>query len=427
MATSRTRTRVYKLEGIVYRKPNFKGSQRCHTSQAYTSSYGRTMTDIIGNSTSMKPCSSTDTVGSAGTIAGTYWYNSDRPGVSSYVCSSEVDEIRIEGALGPLPASPNFGVYSLTTSERYQARCDVYSDFRPSANLLATVAECASIKGLYTQVAQRIPKMTCEVVKRLSKSQRRHFVKKAKERGLKGANGFIKQFASDYLAFSFGVLPLVSDVKALWNASVRLGAGVLYPEIQTYHGMKTFRRKETTSTTTYGSSTNATRLYFSSCTQKDVGTIRCSETSRVQWETSHINSFAGRWDTFTNQLGLHSLFGALWEVVPFSFVADWVLPTKQLVDYLDESRAYRPAFTLLASCSSTKVEQYSRWSNFVMGRGAFNPFRYTVNQTISDPWAKSITYNRTVPSSIPSWGLDTVSGINGKRISYLAALVVQRT
>lgn len=122
-----------------------------------------------------------------------------------------------------------------------------------------------------------------------------------------------KQLANDFLAFKFGVLPLISDIE-----------GMLQNLSSFDISNKTVSAKQVESvdrvlwTQTAGGLKYEVREFLSY-------TVKTSARLRFQSELSR--SF--------QKLGLTNLAGLAWELLPWSFVADWALPIGSWINSLE--------------------------------------------------------------------------------------------
>lgn len=116
--------------------------------------------------------------------------------------------------------------------------------------------------------------------------------------------------AQEYLAFVYGLQPLVNDIYTLAEMMKKQGVKPLL-----FKGVGRAARFETEGSVTRGP------MAYTKLTQLDAqGTykVKCTLWARINPDAAGLRAI--------NQLGLLNPFGLAWDLVPFSFVVDWFLP-----------------------------------------------------------------------------------------------------
>lgn len=122
-----------------------------------------------------------------------------------------------------------------------------------------------------------------------------------------------KGFASAWLEFSFGWVPLVKDIG---GAVTLLEAGI--PEIPVWgsYGVP-FKRGASWGTSVEGWQSSAN------------GRVRCRVGSRLRVDNPNL--------ALANRLGFTNPFTVAWELVPYSFVVDWFIPVQGFLQNFSSS------------------------------------------------------------------------------------------
>lgn len=380
--------------------------------------FARTMFDQIGQTSQrMKPCSSDTlectllTFSEAGTqgIPSAY-YNFGKANGEGRIGL----HVQIPSSTIAVP-----GTVPLDTLQR--AGADVYSLLRPKAQVLTDLVQLAQMKSLFNSIKQDVSNLV-PTLRKLNPSRVKQFINEADKAGIVGAKGFLKGLSNRYLAFSFGVAPLIQTVG---DVAGILGTLIHSPQVnfpvESYHGTATHTFKPTTGKTTVQAGVICSGTYDYISTR----TVRVSSTLRVEWNDWDKSAFQDRFFVFANQIGLYSIFGTVFECVPFSFVADWIVPASVPFKWLDDSLLLKPSFNLLDSCHSVKdVTTTSYTCNSIGGIPSYPVGDKTA--TLPRVTWRRTTYTRSVPCILPSSLWTKVPGLNGRKVSYLGAMVLQR-
>lgn len=257
-------------------------------------------------------------------------------------------------------------------------------------NLAQAIAERAQTTGLL-----------CETVVRLTQG-----VMAAKKGNFKKAAGILlpnsaKKLSSDWLVYQYGVKPLLSDLE---GAAEFLAGKTVDPLL---YDVKAGRREELpVATTTYQTLTG----------------VRCTTTYityghvQVTYKARMTASDGGR-DYST--LGFGNLASLLWELTPYSFVADWFYP---LGDYLNT----RDAFSNLTVFNITKTVYAKEYFVIIRRFGGVdaNGYNWPVKEVRVE--GNRVTCKRTLLSTIPVIPYpDMKDPISGIHIANALALITQ--
>lgn len=175
-----------------------------------------------------------------------------------------------------------------------------------------------------------------------------------------------RKIASKYLEYVYGLKPLMEDFYNLATLSKQQGLSPLF-----LHAVKTARREwEPGDVQMYNPSLDQ-ELLRSETRVKSI--TRCHLWAKVSDQYPGTRAL--------NQLGLINPMSLIWELVPYSFVVDWVLPVGPVLqaltapaglDFVDGSVARR--VTAVYSASSWQSDRYADWVK-VTSRGT-GQFRY---------------------------------------------------
>jgi len=116
--------------------------------------------------------------------------------------------------------------------------------------------------------------------------------------------------AQEYLAYVYGLRPLMQDIHTLGQLAVKQGAKTLL-----FKGVGTAHRMPVVKPRVLGAfSRSRMEVLSGSITQH----VKCTVWGQLDPNTSALRSL--------NQLGLVNPLGLAWDLVPFSFCVDWILP-----------------------------------------------------------------------------------------------------
>ena len=199
--------------------------------------------------------------------------------------------------------------------------------------------------------AVSIPNMIIEIPQTLAlwsalSGPIKQFLKRGKKSTMREA---LRANANTSLATSFGALPLVADIKALWNLSASIRAARARALAVPMSWTK--QRKSVSSVAKYS-------CYVGSPNPDSGIAIRPDPCTRNMWLTYKTKrNFVE--DQYTSAVIAANLTGwrrpleVLWEATPFSFVVDWFLPTGAILQQLNRGSFY-------GSMSVTDVWTHSR-------------------------------------------------------------------
>lgn len=202
-----------------------------------------------------------------------------------------------------------------------------------------------------------------------------------------------KRLANDFLAYRYGVAPLVSDINGIVN------------DIKS-HIDDTFKRE----------ATSRSRLVSSTLTPHEGGSLR-----KVVEITVKYKVFYGVDDEFMsllNRVGLTNPLNVAWELVPFSFVVDWFKPIGPFLSTLG-------TLSHLTVKSVHRTVVFKETLEFFGIRQHHSPFVFNAGESYSWKVENFLLKRRLLPSipemPLPEWKNPLSLG----HISNFVALLTQ--
>lgn len=119
--------------------------------------------------------------------------------------------------------------------------------------------------------------------------------------------------SKEWLKFRYGIMPLISDIESLI---------ALYNAKTSKVGMQRYRRRKTSvSTSSYDMSSNVRKAWHTSIERK----YTYSYNMTAIFYTQMMMEIDAKWSPGRYGFDLRQLPAAAWELVPYSFVVDWIL------------------------------------------------------------------------------------------------------
>jgi len=196
-----------------------------------------------------------------------------------------------------------------------------------------------------TQAADMVAKSAITLVKLLRHARKGNFLAMADDLGLRGKDR-LKLPASNYLQWKYGWAPLMGDIYDGMNL-LKEGIPKMLPLI---HAKKTYIDDFDLSFPF-----NGTDMASGYCES------RGKRISKVQlWVTCNPDS----WRTAALATGLDDPLGILWEVTPWSFVVDWVIPVGDVLSALSvmkDLNFFAGSWLTVCQCSNKLTLQSRRY------------------------------------------------------------------
>lgn len=272
-----------------------------------------------------------------------------------------------------------------------------------SANALVNVAELASLKSLVPSLLSGFATWGKQKSKIGSKSA--------------------KDLANTHLAYSFGLAPLLVDLRGFLGVRSAVKRRIKELERRNDRPVRISVRTNviplsTSTTYTPYSGAGGTHRATSVWTGRSHGCVSCRVSS------SFVRDPASEIKLYSSALGLSSPLQTIWELIPFSFVIDWFVPIGNAFQRVEDKLGFHNTVRLLsmdqfvtsqtteASCTTTTTvtaSQYPLWNGYSYGG-------------VDTSWRQ---YVRGL--GIPSSGfLDSPSGWTLNRSALSMSLIAQK-
>jgi len=223
----------------------------------------------------------------------------------------------------------------------------------------------------------------------------------------------VRHLRDGFLAYSFGLKPLLSDIKALSTIVQRVLDRLdwLRKTRNKPTKMNYFTRKDINTPFGYPSSSGFTTLF--PCTQYSaLFRAHCVLTQNLEG----LDTIYGTILAFASALGLLNPAKIIWNALKYSFVLDWFFKIGSFLDQLD-AQPLRGTWRLeQVHYSITEYATFESWHRFDPNLG--NPWRLT-----GTVYAKR--YLRALGLPVPATEFG-VSGLSTNQQALLAALLDQR-
>jgi len=302
----------------------------------------------------------------------------------------------------------------------------------PDVNLTNFVRELVDFRSLFKSSLFTAVRASTEAV-RVTTKMGRHFFINARKAGFSKADikSYLKGVASDYLCYSFGWAPMVSDIKTMQKTVTSL--------LQQHKKMSAsftakdglpWLRKSSSKSVVLSSVTTAPHAYdgfFTNVAMHTYASVNTTLTVRrtvkFRWAVDHYNPTVFFLRSLVSKLGLHCIFGTLFEAIPFSFVVDWFIPVSSYFNKADSFLQYQPSFEIGSSIMSYKASKTAKLYCRPCESDKITVTKEVPSTITSSYYNRSeagSSYYPTDPRLVPG------TGLNGKRVSYLAAMAVQK-
>jgi hypothetical protein len=173
----------------------------------------------------------------------------------------------------------------------------------------------------------------------------------------------LKGSAQLNLAWNFGILPLASDISGFGKSMGDLFSGSIGDQLN--KGLSKQRHTETGTITNSGPGFDYQSFY----TNRFSGTFKTLDLSPQ-------NDLANSLAIFADEIGFHPDLQTVWNLTPFSFLVDYVLPVGHTLDALHPRGWFNPEYTFdgfVTHKSNTTIREHFKPD--ILGISAFKYFR----------------------------------------------------
>lgn len=200
---------------------------------------------------------------------------------------------------------------------------DARGNMSTNVNLVVNVAEAAQIKTLVPQILKSGKKIF------------KVLMEKHKTWHMKGSRKTFRELADGHLLYSFGLMPLLNDGLALVDITSAILARRKELENRNCRTIRISKRcyNEQTSKSTIGPVDMFGDFSYSGESEnwsKVSGTVSADCTA--SYNLDHPST---RWKHVAQALGLTTPLQSIWEITPWSFVFDWVLPIGKALKFCE--------------------------------------------------------------------------------------------
>jgi hypothetical protein len=195
----------------------------------------------------------------------------------------------------------------------------------------------------------------------------------------------LRTSADSYLGYNFGIKPALQELELIFNAHklVQKRLNFLRENRGGYVPVRVGTKIPSEFTNTYpGTSTILKHLDA----KETIAVI--SALAKVRTDLD----FASDWKAYVQYFGLHKFIGLAWELVPFSFVVDWVTNAGDYISRYTTPHFASPYYNMRNLCHS--VKQRSIWKLIVPSGYSFNEGWGTVNSDHTVLRGETSTYSR---------------------------------
>lgn len=218
-------------------------------------------------------------------------------------------------------------------------------------DLLVNLIEASQLKGLVKEA----PKLARALLSKLARSST--VLQKVSWRDrFKGQWESTKDASNLFLGYEFGVVPLLSDVMALKREISNATATVASIKKRA-NKPHTWRKTTVQGISSETLSPYASYMWHSQKVWNKQPTTCCSVRyiDRMKFQDSVISDIG----IMARRLGVVPRFEAAWELVPFSFVVDWLFGIGKIAELLDNKISYLNTREIL-ECSVSRAFSYQR-------------------------------------------------------------------
>lgn len=186
--------------------------------------------------------------------------------------------------------------------------------------------------------------------------------------GLGKVGKLLRDTSDTSLSYKFGVKPALEEVRRMLSAQKVVGKRMKYLR-ENVGGYVPIRARQTlpSGVTVPPDAFDGNHVSLVYDTRESTAVI--SALGKIRPDLS----YAGDWQAYVQYFGLHKVFGLAWELVPFSFVIDWVTNAQEYVNKYMTPKYDSPFYNIRNICHSvrqrttstlvmSKAFRYSTWS-----------------------------------------------------------------
>jgi len=200
-----------------------------------------------------------------------------------------------------------------------------------------------------------LPLLVKNILQRTSSKQLKKFKRMNLGEFGRSCKGLTKTAVNAHLSYDFAVKPAIEDVKASLNAHHFVSQRMKY--LRQHVGSYVPIRVRSVLDTSFDNSFptppgvgQASKLYTNIGHKRSIGCIGAWARIRedLDWNDT--------WSAYLQYFGVDRLVGLAWELIPFSFVIDWVTDAQEFLNRNTRLRSGGPFYGIRNICASLKEE-----------------------------------------------------------------------
>lgn len=158
--------------------------------------------------------------------------------------------------------------------------------------------------------------------------------------------------SQSFLSYNFGIKPAVDDILKVLDAHSKVSTRLDYLRQNAGDYVPIRVRKKLSSDVSLSSiSAQGSWGRYISCNSKDTtATMSCYGRVREDLNTEST------WSAYLQYFGVNKVVGLVWELIPFSFVLDWVTNAQERINYYTRLRTGGPFVDFKGFCCSEKQQ-----------------------------------------------------------------------
>jgi len=173
---------------------------------------------------------------------------------------------------------------------------------------------------------------------------------------------YAKKAANLHLLTAFGILPLINDVVAVHNAVKGLRDKIAFIRKNEGQPIKVEYRKKIE----LGLPPNVVCPHSGAIWETLYNQWNASYKAFavLKYETSSLNSVELALRLLTRELGFDNVLGGAWELIPFSFIIDWLLHVDRVIASISPTITLPTVFIDLGYCVKVQRSWTHRWVHY---------------------------------------------------------------
>lgn len=219
------------------------------------------------------------------------------------------------------------------------------------------------------------------------------------------ARRVLQDASNSTLMYNFGIRPLISDVLGISNAKRVVSERIDF--LKRHQGQYVpVRVRESSSSDEYSCE------YFPTVAEifKSPHQTRITACMGAYYRIREDVSMEANFNAFLHYFGVGRVVGLLWELVPYSFVVDWVTNAQERINKLSQVHTYNPFVDSRGFVASLRTESFE---SLRISSGILNVWSATIPESLSGTEIASVVNTRytrflDIPESRPLFDLSKV-------------------